>query len=224
MPSIEKPQEYLYLFPSAIGNDANGALTLQWPDAGGAFGQTRPLATNDSLPTIQWHPGALSPDECRAVTEMGERLPRTDGRVELGPETYRVSHIAWVEPQPENHWLYHRLAVLFAQANRHFGFELTGFVDAIQYTVYGEEQHFDWHLDIGSDQTSARKLSMSIQLSDPGSYTGGELELISIGTGVESRQHGSATFFPSYLAHRVKPVTSGVRRSLIAWAYGPAFR
>jgi PKHD-type hydroxylase len=224
MPSNQQDQEFLYLFPSAISTDAGGALSLQWPDAAGAFSQRRPLAVNASLPTIQWHPGALSPDECRQVIELGESLPRTDGRVELGPDAYRVSHIAWIAPRPDNHWLFHKLAMLFAQANRHYGFELTGFIDALQYTKYGPEQHFEWHLDVGMDRTSARKLSMTLQLSGPSDYTGGALEFISAATGDEARQLGSATFFPAYLAHRVSPVQSGVRRSLVAWAYGPAFR
>ena len=42
--------------------------------------------------------------------------------------------------------------------------------------------------------------------------------------GLAARELGAATVFPSYLAHRVAPVQSGVRRSLVAWAYGPAFR
>lgn len=217
-------ESFLYLFPSSIGTDANGALALQWPDAGGAFGQSRPLAINASLPTIQCHPASLTPEECRQVIQLGENLPRTDGRVELGPDAYRVSHIAWIEPRPDNHWLFHKLAILFAQANRHYGFELTGFIDALQYTKYGAEQHFEWHLDVGTDRTSARKLSMTLQLSGPQDYTGGELEFVSADTGEEAKQLGSATFFPSYLAHRVSPVRSGVRRSLVAWAYGPAFK
>ena len=224
MPSNEQQQDFLYLFPSSIGTDAKGALTLQWPENSGAFGQRRPLAVNANMAAIQWHPGVLSSEECRQVIAMGEALPRTDGRVELGPDAYRVSHIAWIEPQPDNHWLFHKLAVLFAQVNQHYGFELTGFVDALQYTKYGPEQHFEWHLDLGTDRTSARKLSLTVQLSGPGDYTGGALEFFNAETGDEARQLGSATFFPSYLAHRVSPVQSGVRRSLVAWAYGPTFK
>lgn len=224
MPSCEEVQDFLYVFPSVIGNSASGALTLKWPDAGGAFGQRRRLALNSSLPTIHWRPGALSPEECRKVIDLGEGEPRTDGRVELGPEAYRVSHIAWIVPRADNHWLFHKLAILFAEANRHYGFELTGFVDALQYTKYGQEQHFDWHLDMGTDHTSARKLSMTLQLSAAPEYAGGALEFTNAAIGEESRQLGSATFFPSYLTHRVKAVESGVRRSLVGWAYGPAFR
>ena len=99
-----------------------------------------------------------------------------------------------------------------------------GLVEALQYTVYGPEQHFDWHIDLGSGQTSARKLSMTLQLSEAGDYSGGALEFINAPSPAAARKIGAATVFPSYLAHRVAPVQSGVRRSLVAWAYGPAFK
>ena len=223
MPPNEQNQEFRYLFP-AIRTGMTGALVMEWPDSAGAFGQSRPLVTNSRLPMIHCRAGAFAPEECRKVRELGESLPRTDGRAELRPDAYRVSHIAWIEPRPETHWLFHRLAVLFSEANRDYGFELTGFVDPLQYTVYGAEQHFEWHMDIGTDMSSARKLSMTLQLSEPQDYSGGALEFMCATMPDEARQLGSATFFPSYLAHRVSPVQSGVRRSLVAWGCGPAFR
>jgi len=94
----------------------------------------------------------------------------------------------------------------------------------LQYTVYGPEQHFDWHMDLGPGATSTRKLSMTIQLSGNDDYTGGALEFVNAPAMHEARAMGAATFFPSYLAHRVTPVETGTRRSLVAWACGPAFR
>jgi PKHD-type hydroxylase len=216
--------DFSYVFPSRCVPDAHGAMQLQWADPAGAFGQKRPLPLGVGSSTVHGVPQALSMEECHSVVAVGEALPRNTGRVELGPDAYRVSHIAWIEPEPDTHWLFHRLAMLFAQANEHYGFELTGFVEALQYTRYGPEQHFDWHLDIGAGQTSARKLSLSIQLSESDDYAGGELEFISLTTGDEARRPGTAIFFPAYMAHRVSPVTRGVRRSLVAWAYGPSFR
>lgn len=216
--------DFVYVFPSGITNDASGSVALNWSDSGGAFGQRRGLALSPGVATVQGIPSALTPEECAQVVAMGEARPRNSGRVELGPDAYRVSHIAWIEPQASNHWLFHKLAVLFAQANRQFGFEISGFVEALQYTHYGPGQHFDWHLDLGPDQTSARKLSLSLQLSGPDEYDGGLLEFSSLNPGEEARRLGTGVFFPSYLAHRVSPVTRGVRRSLVAWAYGPAFR
>jgi len=217
-------QKFSYLFPDSIAADAKGALSLQWAPASGPFGAERALACNDALPTLQLLRGAFNPAECRAIIAMGDALSGTAGRVEIGADTYRVSKIVWIEPDEATHWIYHRLGALFAQANRHYGLDLIGLVEALQYTVYGPEQHFDWHIDLGSGQTSARKLSMTVQLSDAGDYSGGALEFINAPSPAAAREIGAATVFPSYLAHRVAPVQTGVRRSLVAWAYGPAFK
>ncbi|MDB5814909.1 MAG: hypothetical protein JWN23_2026 [Rhodocyclales bacterium] len=216
--------DFLYILPSSISTDSSDVASLNWHSLESPFGCKSPLTLNAALPSVHGIAAALSPDECKAVIAMGEALPRYEGRAELGSDAYRVSHISWIEPHPENHWLFHRLGVLFAQANKHFDFELTGFVEALQFTRYGTDQYFDWHVDIGSDQTSARKLSLSIQLSGPDEYDGGILEFANLSTGEQTRQLGTAIFFPSYLLHHVSPVTRGVRRSLVVWGYGPAFR
>ncbi len=217
-------QTLVYAFPERLDADKNGALSLHWAAGTEPFGHRQALGLNDALQTIQLYQGALSPEECRTVMAIGEATERTDGRVELGEAASRVSHIAWIEPSAQTHWLFHKLGALFSQAAQHYGFELTGFIDALQYTVYGPEQHFDWHMDLGPGATSARKLSMTIQLSANEDYTGGQLEFVNAPAMNEARAMGAATFFPSYLAHRVTPVTSGVRRSLVAWACGPTFR
>lgn len=217
-------QKLSYLFPDSIATDAKGALSLQWAPAGGPFGAERALALNDALATLQSLPGAFSPDECRAIVALGDARSATAGRVEIGADTYRVSKIVWLEPGEATHWIYHRIGVMFAQANRHYGLDLDGLAEALQFTVYGRGQHFGWHIDLGSGQTSARKLSMTVQLSGADEYSGGALEFINAPSPAAARELGTATVFPSYLAHRVAPVESGVRRSLVAWAYGAAFR
>ena len=198
-------------------------MSLHWAEAQDAFGAERELVLNDALSSLQLLRGAFNPDECRAIIELGDALGTAAGRVEIGADTYRVSKIAWLEPAPATHWIYHRLGVLFAAANRHYGLKLIGLAEALQFTVYGPQQHFDWHIDLGAGQTSARKLSMTVQLSAAEDYSGGTLEFSNAPSPEAAREIGAATVFPSYLAHRVAPVQSGVRRSLVAWAYGPAF-
>ncbi len=70
-----------------------------------------------------------------------------------------------------------------------------------------------------------RKLSLSLQLSDPARYQGCDLEL-SYGDGVQQapRSRGTVIAFPSYVLHRVTPIASGTRKSLVIWASGPDFR
>jgi PKHD-type hydroxylase len=96
-----------------------------------------------------------------------------------------------------------------------------------QVSKYRSENkgHYDWHIDshppIGNTQ---RKLSISILLSDPSEFEGGELQF----KGMEDRKiltkQGSIVVFPSFVEHRVTPVTKGVRYSAVTWASGPAFR
>jgi len=73
------------------------------------------------------------------------------------------------------------------------------------------------------NEPPVRKLTMVTLLSDPNSYEGGELEAISPGKEVKLKQ-GHSLFFASFLNHRVKPVTRGVRHSLIVWFGGRPFR
>jgi len=100
----------------------------------------------------------------------------------------------------------------------------------IQYTEYyaSEGGKYDWHVD--TDWCDARgyldrKLSITVQLSDPSEYEGGDFEFLEVEQIPPwGKNKGSVLVFPSYLSHRVSPVTSGVRRSLVAWFSGPKWR
>lgn len=217
-----KPETaFVYTFPTTIEESPETGISMKWSVAGSPFEQRHVLSMNDALSTVRFYPSILSVDECQRVIAMGEAQPRAAGRVELGDEAYRVSHIAWLDFQTQNEWLFHKLGYFFQNAASYYGFEVTGLTDALQYTMYAEDQFFNWHADIGQGTTSARKLSMTVQLSADDDYIGGELEFLNANS---QKGQGGATIFPSFMAHRVAPVTLGVRRSLVAWAAGPAFR
>jgi PKHD-type hydroxylase len=222
--SLDERLSLQYMLPTDVTVNADGGSTLGWPAGLGPFGQMRDMRLHDHANSVMCLPLALTAAECDAVVEEGAARPAMKGRVELGDDVYRVSHIAWIEPRAANHWLFHRIGGLFIQVNRQYGFDLLGMVDALQFTQYGPGQHFDWHMDIGKGSSSLRKLSMTIQLSDPADYDNGDLEFVGLGSQPEARVTGAATFFPSYMGHRVTPVTRGVRRSLVAWASGAAYR
>ena len=85
--------------------------------------------------------------------------------------------------------------------------------------------YYDWHMDAGPPNNGIqRKLSISILLSDPSEFEGGELQF----KGMEDRKiltkQGSIVVFPSFIEHRVTPVTKGVRYSAVTWAHGPSFK
>ena len=118
------------------------------------------------------------------------------------------------------------------EANRNFfQFDLTQWSEQIQYTEYnGKGTHYAWHYDsslAGISPLMVRKLSISLSLSDPSDYEGGEFQLLD-----SSAKHmhtfkaelGQAIIFPSYLLHRVRPLRSGNRVSLVGWYGGPPFR
>lgn len=141
----------------------------------------------------------------------------------------RRSHIVWLDHDaPDTAWIAARLTRLVAEVNREvFNFALTGFDEDIQLTEYRAEVagFYDWHADIGGRGIpQSRKLSLTVQLSDPADYDGGALELNSRGEPeVAPCGRGTAIAFPSYVLHRVTPVTRGVRRSLVVWVHGPRF-
>jgi len=87
-----------------------------------------------------------------------------------------------------------------------------------QLLLYREQDagNFDLHQDVFYSQDEVRKLSMSILITDD--FTGGELEIMGE---VMEIQKGDAVIFPSFLPHRVLPVKTGSRLSLVSWLYGP---
>jgi len=99
------------------------------------------------------------------------------------------------------------------------------YYEKMQMSRYSDGGHYDWHIDCFAPVNGVqRKLSCSIQLNDPSEYEGGGLELeVEPGRNMLAKQ-GSIIVFPSFLKHRVQPVTSGTRYAAVTWAYGPAFR
>jgi PKHD-type hydroxylase len=88
------------------------------------------------------------------------------------------------------------------------------------------KDHYVWHRDTLSipSKESERKLSFSIQLSDPNSYQGGDLEFLPDMPGIYKKAQGSLLIFPSYLTHRVSAVTQGTRYVIVGWIHGPMFK
>ena len=119
-------------------------------------------------------------------------------------------------------WLYDTVWTAIEACNEErFGFDLDGFDGPLAIVDYGVGDHYQWHLDLGR-AAPARKLSVSVLLSDPGGYEGGGLAF----PGLEFQRvaRGAAIMFPSYLLHGVQPVRRGRRVALVAWAGGPPFR
>lgn len=138
----------------------------------------------------------------------------------------RRSNVSWLTAEADNAWIFHRIAHQALTVNRqHWGLDITGFGEALQLTRYegGDEGHYDWHQDFGGQVS--RKLSVVVQLTEPAAYEGGELEIMtSCKPATVPKKRGLVAIFPSYQLHRVTPVTSGNRHTLVAWLSGPRFR
>lgn len=182
---------------------------------------------------IVWE-NIFSAAELDAMEQHGERL--TLEKAELvaqgtGRDSIRVTKVAWFERNAQTEKFYARVEEIVLRLNaQFFHYDLSGLV-SFQYARYDAAEcgHFDWHKDYGKDygapDREPRKLSLSIQLSDPAHYQGGDLE-VRAGNQVDvaPKARGTIIAFPSYVLHRVTPTISGARKSLVVWAVGPEFK
>jgi PKHD-type hydroxylase len=149
-------------------------------------------------------------------------------------EKIRISDIAWMQASPENADLWEKFSRVFSQVNsEYFQFNLSGFYEPMQLGRYAAKEklndsgHYSWHTDIVMhEKAMMRKLSMSLLLSDPDEFEGGDLQVHIDTNGPKSleQKKGRAWFFPSWVLHQVTPITRGVRKSAVLWAGGPAFK
>jgi PKHD-type hydroxylase len=181
--------------------------------------------------TVHTVQAAFSPAECDLIVGIARDAPQRDARlVGLNRDhNIRRADLVWLDEVEGTDWVMDRIIDVVRQVNREvFDFAIEEFAESPQVARYGAERegHFDWHSDIGDGQLARkRKLTMVAQLSDPEDYQGGLLEVWPSNAVLTAPQaRGTLTFFPSYLLHRVTPVTSGERFSLTQWAHGPVFR
>jgi PKHD-type hydroxylase len=179
---------------------------------------------NDYLPSVTLVERFFTPQECQNILQLSAGLKEINGgvREERAMSNERNSKVRFMEPSPQSQWVYQKLEAALEQINRNYRFHLLGFYEGIQISSYSDGGFYDWHMDIGNGSHSTRKLSMSVQLSDSDDYVGGNLEFAAIDQ-TAPRSIGSLIVFPSYMAHRVTPVTEGTRRSLVSWIHGHAF-
>jgi PKHD-type hydroxylase len=145
-------------------------------------------------------------------------------------QSIRRTDVSWMYPTPGTKDIWDSFSSVVSRANStFFKFDLTGFYEAAQLTMYTDKTnaHYTWHTDASpKDQKTPRKLSMVLMLSDPSEFEGGELQIKDTNDmeKVLEQKRGRAWFFPSYVLHRVTPVTKGVRRTLVLWVGGPEFK
>lgn len=152
----------------------------------------------------------------------------------------RNSNIVWLNDP----WIYNEILPYVNVANKNAGWNFQwDFAESCQFTKYKLNQFYHWHSDSFEQPYNLpddlnrngkiRKLSVTCSLSDSKNYKGGELEfnLINPDNGKlvkkkcnEILPRGSIVVFPSHIWHRVKPVTKGIRYSLVVWTLGQPFK
>ena len=185
--------------------------------------------SNDPL-NWYWFDKGFSIEEIQRIEEYAQQLPRLKGTIgdsESAAEE-RKSVIRWIYRNPEADWLYAKMISMVDIANENlWQFDMFSANEAIQYTEYYDNGgHYDWHIDMSAGYPlNQRKISMTVQLSDESEYDGGNFEIMR-GREVEQlpKGKGNVVIFPSYLLHRITPVTRGVRKSLVLWLGGASFK
>ena len=131
-------------------------------------------------------------------------------------------------------WIFFRLNTVIENINnQYYNFDLNGY-ESFQYTVYygTEKGKYDFHMDTIMDENKldddCRKLSMTFLLSEPNKdFKGGEFQINNSqekNARTVPMNKGDIILFPSFMLHRVKPVTEGIRKSIVVWVFGPKFR
>ena len=209
---------------------------------------------------------ALTPRMCDDIVAYGKKhqaeMAITGGvskKVETGGkltkkeikniQKKRDSDIVWMNDK----WIYDAVHPYIHEANKLAGWNFEwDWSESCQFTKYGVGQYYGWHCDSWEepyqrkqnedgtypiDHGKIRKLSVTISLTEPDEYVGGNLEFdfrnqidwerdkkSKIKECTEIRPRGSIIVFPSFVWHRVAPVTKGVRNSLVVWNLGYPFK
>ena len=169
-----------------------------------------------------------------------QKNPLTDSEIN-DIKKKRDSNIVWMNDR----WIYKEIQPYIHQANANAGWNFQwDFSESCQFTKYVKGQYYDWHCDSwdkpyqrqegAPDHGKIRKLSVTVTLSDPKEYKGGELEFDFRNLDPDKPRKpvkckeilpkGSLVVFPSFVWHRVCPVKKGERKSLVIWNLGWPFK
>lgn len=174
------------------------------------------------IPTATFHPCFISEDCQKILDEFLVDDPIEAGVEEEKEDQQRKTLIHPIPYSEESKWLYERLTEIVANHNyTQYKFNINGIYGPLQLLEYQEGCFYDWHVDLGDGPSAHRKLSVILQLSDEDSYEGGDVVFkASEEKRTLPRQQGLVCSFPSYVLHKVTPVTKGKRYAIVGWALG----
>lgn len=169
--------------------------------------------------------------EIEKILELGKS--RYGGKAELengvSNSSVRNCTISWIDADKESTELFVKLSEIINSLNdKFYKYDLTE-MESLQFTEYNSEtlDFYNSHSDDGYRFNLFRKLSVSVQLSDPKEYEGGDLVFYrnTLSEYVTApKDPGTVIVFPSFVIHEVKKITAGSRKSLVTWVNGPRFK
>jgi PKHD-type hydroxylase len=179
----------------------------------------------------------ISEDICKKIIKLGKKQTNKK-KAEVGTKQrvnnkIRDCSVSFFSDK----WVYDILNPYLKSANNsaEWNFDIN-FCEPLQYCGYKKSEYYKWHQDtyFTKNHEDIRKLSLSLALNDNSEYEGGkfQFDLRDHDTGIkrnilhakELNKRGTIIVFPSFLTHRITPVTKGVRYSLVGWFKGPKFR
>ena len=177
----------------------------------------------------------FTPQQCQTIIDIGHQQEQEEalvghkkGEREGKYDTkMRITTISWI-PFKAMPQMYQIIERTMLQVNgNHFGYEGMTITEPAQFTEYPKGGFYDWHMDADVNcqyEPPVRKISMTILLSPPNEFTGGDLEFMTEGNKPPNLTQGQAIFFCSLIRHRVAKVKKGIRRSLVMWFGGTPFK
>ena len=212
------PEDFKYKRP------IHGAMTIPIDDESfpGFFG-----INSQNIPELMF-----KPEECeKIIRSVEEAYPSSASVGGGGPghvhREIRSADIFSIQDDEEHSWVWDKVGTIVSIVNKiYYDYDLSAIEHSLQLIRYDSEEdikgHYDWHVDAGPGTVATRKLSFTVQLSDPNTYKGCDLLVNDHGKQiVGSRERGSVNLFPSYAPHKVTPIEQGVRYALVIWVHGP---
>lgn len=179
----------------------------------------------------------FSKEECERIVNATASFKLQSGKIESIKEGFKLNvdknaarRARGVAIDKESQffaWVYKRVVSVVVSLNaKYWKYPISDdyrspLIEHIQYQTYHDTElgHYDWHQDVSARGTLAtRRISITIQLSDESEYEGGDLLLKGSKDDTPMpKDHGYGIVFPSYMLHKVSPVTKGIRRSMAIW-------
>ena len=179
----------------------------------------------DHVHSFAYWEKVFTKQECEKIIEIAKKKGLVRGTT-TDKTDIRLSEVCWLYPDDDLEFVFRKITdVVLNLNNRFFKFDIFGLNEGLQFTNYkAPSDKYGKHIDRENDFL-IRKLSLSIQLTDPNEYEGGELILYEDEKGTEmKKEQGTLVLFPSYILHEVKPITKGERNSLVSWVTGKPFK